>query len=57
MVGPLFIGLKICLEVIREKKELEDSEHDEKLDQNDLPQGPAHGHGPESIPIKSINIG
>jgi hypothetical protein len=57
MIGPLFVGLKIRLEIIGEEKQLKNSKHDKKLDQNDLPQGLAHGHGLESVPIKGIYAG
>jgi hypothetical protein len=55
MIGPLFIGLKIRLEIIGEKKQFENGKHDNQFDQDDLPQGPTHGHGLKSVPIKGID--
>jgi hypothetical protein len=57
MIGPLFIGLKIRLEIVWKKKQLENSKHNQKLDQDDLPQGPANGHGHKSVPVKIVNTG
>jgi hypothetical protein len=37
MVGPLFICLEIGIEVIREKKQLQNCKHDKELDQDNLP--------------------
>jgi hypothetical protein len=37
MIGPLLIGRKICLQEIREKKQLQNGKHDKQLYENDLP--------------------
>jgi hypothetical protein len=55
MVGPLFIGSKIGLEIIGKKKHLEDSKHDNELDEDNLPQGTTHGHILKSVAVKRIN--
>jgi hypothetical protein len=57
MVGPLFIGLKIRFQIIWKKKQLENGKHDNQLDQNNLPQGPAHGHGLESVSVEGVHAG
>jgi hypothetical protein len=52
---PLFIGLEIRMKIIGEKEQLQDGKHDQKLDEDNLPQGPAHRHGLKSVPIKGID--
>lgn len=56
MVGPLFIGLEIRLQVIGEIKQFEDSKEDNEFDQEDLPQRPTQSHTLEPISIKVVDI-
>jgi hypothetical protein len=50
------IGGKIGGEKVREKEHLQNSEHDENLDENDLPQGSAYHHGTETVTVKRVHI-
>ncbi len=56
MIGPLFIGLKIRLEVVRGKKQFKHGKHDNELDRNDLPQGPATVMALNPLPVKGIDV-
>jgi hypothetical protein len=55
MITALNIGLKVCLQVVWEKEDLQDRKHDKKLDGNELPKGFAHNHGFESVSVKGID--
>jgi hypothetical protein len=55
MGRPLFIGLEIRMQIIGEKEQFQDTKHDQQLDEDNLPQGPAHCHGLKTVPIKGID--
>jgi hypothetical protein len=49
---PLFVGAEICLEEIREEEKLQDSEHYEKLQQDNDPERTPPGHTSKAIVIE-----
>ena len=51
MIGPLFISLKIRMQIIGKKEQFQDGKHDQEFNQDNLPQGSAHRHGLKTIPI------
>jgi hypothetical protein len=57
MVGALLIVVKIFREKIWKEKQLENGEHDDQFDNNQLPQGLAHGHAAEAIKVKTDDAG
>jgi hypothetical protein len=56
VLRPLLIRVKTGAEKIGKEKQLEHGKHDEKLDEDDFPQGFAHRHGGKTVPIKPINL-
>jgi hypothetical protein len=52
MVAAFLIRVKIPLKDIREEKNPEDGEQDEKLHQDDPPQPPSPGHVPETFVVE-----
>lgn len=52
MLASFRIAVKILLQDIGEKEELQDGKHDEELDQDDPPEFPAPGHVPETVIIE-----
>jgi hypothetical protein len=56
MVGPLFIGLKMSIKIVGKEEQLQDSKHDKEFNQDNLPQRPAYSHGPESVPVKGVDL-
>jgi hypothetical protein len=55
MISPLLVICKLCLQKIGKEKQFQDTEHDKELDQNDFPEGFAHCHLSEAIPIKIVH--
>jgi hypothetical protein len=42
----------VLAQVARKEEDLEDGEHDEKLDEDEYPQGSPDGHRPESVAVE-----
>ena len=55
MIRPLGIRGKIGFQKIGEEKDFKDSEHDEQLDENDLPQCPSDDHGTKPVDVQVKN--
>lgn len=55
MIGALGVGRKITCQKIGEEKNLQNREHDEQLEEYDLPQGFAYYHGTKTVAVKGIN--
>jgi len=52
MVSSFHVGSKIVMQVVRKEKQLENSEDDKKLYQDNGPQGPAEAHAAKAGHIK-----
>ena len=52
MFGALLVAGEVGVEIVGEKENFQDREHDDQLDDDDGPQGAAQGHAPESVDIK-----
>jgi len=57
MIRALGVGFKISGKKIREEKNLQDREHNEQFEENDLPQGLPDNHRAETVivEVKSIS--
>jgi hypothetical protein len=56
MSSPLLFVAEIGCKIIGEEKELENGKHNEQFYGDDLPQGPAHHHGTETVSIQAIEL-
>jgi len=56
MIRPFGISIEVSCKKVWEKENLENSEHDEQFDEDNLPQSPPDNHRPKPliVQVKSI---
>jgi hypothetical protein len=55
MFAALLVRTEITLENVGKEKHLQDHKHDKELNENNRPEGPSPGHGPETIVVEQEN--
>ena len=56
VLGAILVIVIVSVQHVREKKDLHDSEHDQQLEQDNLPQCAPESHVAEAVQIKLKNF-